>query len=482
MTADSEFVPAIKTHPTAPAGVHHCFSAEEVALAESRVVQTGVLDKLAAWRQQDARSTSAWTSSASISDRAVLVGFLLLAGHHSPLWIRSLADVFQYQLSAESRALLDLPEPSNVVGNFLGERGQWRSRTSRAVHRLLAPMDPFPQGRRTAATHTEVQAALDAHDTDREKRMRTRLNEFTEGFLHMTFMQQQPLLRQSSSHIDLAIEDSFVASPTRRGYLKKTLAQKVATERDADPLTLRPGPVEIFAGSWIDRKDNGRHDFGWGWAANVAVRVDSRRPGEARFPELAISATLSMPNIGAPEEAASLLRAALGTGLSPAVAYADSQYWAKSPSDGFGKSAFPPKLTPSVDRGADQRNIPVKTDGWSLIDSRKPMSFQEHDGTRSYEGIVYGTAEWDAFHSHARSSAENFTAGITNRHRENLGKSSHRAVRGFAAAQVFVTVLLTNYNLREIASFESVGNYDDMTQAPAPDVPATAGQPAQLLR
>ena len=63
------------------------------------------------------------------------------------------------------------------------------------------------------------------------------------------------------------------------------------------------------------------------------------------------------------------------------------------------------------------------------------------------------TLRRDRFHKHARNSIESLNAGIKDEGKEHIEGASRRRVRGFAAAQVFVTVLLTNFNLRKIASF-----------------------------
>lgn len=61
--------------------------------------------------------------------------------------------------------------------------------------------------------------------------------------------------------------------------------------------------------------------------------------------------------------------------------------------------------------------------------------------------------EWETFHRHARNSIESLNAGVKDTGREAIEEPSRRRVRGFAAAQVFVATLLTNYNLRRIADF-----------------------------
>jgi len=80
------------------------------------------------------------------------------------------------------------------------------------------------------------------------------------------------------------------------------------------------------------------------------------------------------------------------------------------------------------------------------------VTFEKGDGMRLRQAFNYGSPEWDEFHRHARHSLESFSAGLKDPSRENIGTASLRSVGSFAAAQVFVTILLTNYNLRTIAA------------------------------
>jgi hypothetical protein len=95
-------------------------------------------------------------------------------------------------------------------------------------------------------------------------------------------------------------------------------------------------------------------------------------------------------------------------------------------------------------------NLPAFPD---KICSQHSVSFNEADGMHQRQEFAYKSKEWHAFHKHARNSIESLNAGIKDPAHEVVEVSSRRRVRGFAAAQVFMTSLLTNYNLRKIASF-----------------------------
>jgi hypothetical protein len=72
---------------------------------------------------------------------------------------------------------------------------------------------------------------------------------------------------------------------------------------------------------------------------------------------------------------------------------------------------------------------------------------------RQAQAFPYRSKEWEEFHRHARNSIESLNGGVKDLGHEAIEEASRRRVRGFAAAQVFVTILLTNYNLRKIATF-----------------------------
>ncbi|TFC67803.1 hypothetical protein [Cryobacterium sp. TMT2-4] len=406
------------------------FSEERVAATAARVTQTGILEKLAAWSAEDNQATGR-AGRPLVSERAILVGLLLLASEHRALWISSLAEVFQYRLTPKSRALLGLPTATNGIAGDYSRPERWLSHTKNAFHRMLALMDPFPHDRSRALTSTEVQAALDGHDSIREGKMKTRLDEFTNGFLQMAFMQQPLDLRRPTSRIDISVGHIFIESPTTTGFSRKTLAAKVAAETGADPRTLQRGPTDVFAGWDFREWKKGDNAFAWGWMANIAVRVDSECTALRRFPTLAVSATLSMPNVAIAQETVSLMRAALDTGLEPGIVDADRPYLATAPAELIHESAFNLGFIPATNYRVDQ---PVESLG------QRPA-------------FDYESPEWEAFHGHAQTSVEQFHAAVQNPGRESIGESSRRAVYGFAAAQVFVTILLTNYNLRTIAAF-----------------------------
>jgi hypothetical protein len=266
--------------------------------------------------------------------------------------------------------------------------------------------------------------------------MKGRLDEFTNGFLQMTFNHQPQHLRAATSRIDVSFDQLFIASPTSKGFSRNTLAKKVAAEIGAEPLARGVGPVDAFAGWHVRGGNDSRTNFAWGWTANIAVRVDSIRPNESRFPELAVSATLSLPNVGVADEAVTLMSRALNsTGLSAGVADADNQYFPNARVERLHEPVYALGFTPSTDYRVEQLGVHGGKAGAEFI-----------------EGKAY-CPSMPQPHRHARHAIESLNTRLNDPSRENIGDTSRRNVRGFAAAQVFVTMLLTNYNLRTIAAF-----------------------------
>ncbi|MBC7596684.1 MAG: hypothetical protein H7288_22630, partial [Kineosporiaceae bacterium] len=295
----------------------------------TRLRKSGALELLAEWHTADNPRTGQGGQPIKIPHAAVLVGLLLMAQENAPLFMRELAYLFQKRLTPESRTLLGLPEKLSNYVTLTSERVKWEKNTNNAFHRIMDLMDPYPVKRYAALTYTQVKIVLDQHDSDRELRMKARLSAFTNAFLQMTFNEQPRRIRRATQKMDVSFDQTFIPPPTKKGFSKKTLDQRVAAEATGHVDRLTPGPTDLYAG-WYPRKGD-RDDFvrgtidttcpgsgkkrnrdlDWGWMLNLAVRVDSEQPGSQRFPQIAVAANLSMPNIGVSEEAIELMRQAL---------------------------------------------------------------------------------------------------------------------------------------------------------------------------
>ncbi|KGJ72347.1 hypothetical protein GY21_15940 [Cryobacterium roopkundense] len=555
--------------------IHDVIDHQTVALMEGRVRRTGVLERLQAWHDEDAPAFSIGGRPSLISERAVMTALLLLAKEGSALFLTNVRDVFMFRLSDASRELLGLERSIEAFVGHVGEKSRWYANTSRAFHRMNDLMDPFPQERRTSKTYTEIQAILRAHDVELEEKRKARLDEFTKLFLVMTYNEQPRNIRRASKQMDISFDQTYIGTPTVKGYSKKNLAKRVADEATVEDMkTLKPGPVDAYAGWHVStgpRTDVGKGEtdltapgrkadsaeYRWGWEINIAVRVDSEAPGQKRFPGLAVAATMSLPNIRVAEEAVSLMRAAKAVGLDPGVADADKQYWANALVERLHDPAHKEGFLPSTDYRTDRmghqggdhgalyieggtycpatpepiknatidlvsgsiddetyearieerrafrlhqkekpdskgrvvlrcpalgpsptvtcplremlktRKVLPSVDGEDLPDfadkicAQHSVSFDTARNRRTAQAFEYGTKEWRGFHVHARNSIESLNNQVKSGGTEDIESASRRRVRGFGAAQIIVTMLLTNFNLRKIAAFISDKIKDD---------------------
>ena len=552
--------------------IHQLIDDDTVKLAESRVRKTGVLERLQDWSDEDAPPFSIGGRPSLISERALLTGIMLLAKDNAAVFLTSLRDLFMYRLSDASRELLGLERPRTGFVGHLAEKNRWYANTCRAFHRINDLMDPFPQERRKSKTYTEIQEILATHDAELAEKRKTRLDEFTRLFLKMTFDEQPRSIRRASKKVDISLDQTYIETPTTKGYSRNTLSKRVADEaKVVDKRSLKPGPVDAYAG-WHARtgprtdtpkgqtdptaptKGKAETNYRWGWEANIAVRVDAEAPGKHRFPGLAVAATLSLPNINVAEEAISLMRGTTAsTGLEPGVCDADKDYFANALQARLHDPAFAEGYTPSTDyridrlgiqggdHGADyieggtycpgtpkplqeatidlksgiidtetyrariksrtafQLHVKEKPDAKGRVvlrcpalgpsptvtcplrellktvtDKERPgvdpddvpdfankicqqhsVSFDIAKNRRNNQAFEYGTSEWSEFHTHARNSIESLNAQVKAGGTEDIETAGRRRVRGLGAAQIIVTMLLTNFNLRKIAAFIS---------------------------
>lgn len=71
------------------------------------------------------------------------------------------------------------------------------------------------------------------------------------------------------------------------------------------------------------------------------------------------------------------------------------------------------------------------------------------------QAFDYGTEEWETFHDHARNTVESGNDQLKASGDADIETAGRRRVRGITAAQILVTILIVNHNLRKIAAFLS---------------------------
>ncbi|MBF0671362.1 MAG: hypothetical protein IR160_02110 [Salinibacterium sp.] len=372
----------------------------DVVRAATRIMKSGVLTLLEDWDQIDNPVPGRGGRPPVIPRGAILVGMLLLASEKNSLWIRNLNRVLYRRLTQESRDYLGLPTPVASFGIASGEETRWEKNVGNSFHRILRLMDPYPMKRYVNLAYGQIRDVLAAHDKHREQIARARLNEFTNALLHMTYREQPRHIRRVSNQLDISFDQTVIRSASlAKQYAPKRLEALIAAEvaaiasGDIDEIQRlsKTSTVDPFAGFHAKSEDNrsdltpGSRDstspvkrggkdteYIWGWEVNIAVRVDSEAPGARRFPQLAVAATLSMPNVGVSEEAVELMRIAAQIGLTPGLADADKQYWA---------NALPSRL-----------HLPARALGWTpstdyRIDRLGPQGKDGELGTK--DGVIF---------------------------------------------------------------------------------------------
>lgn len=548
------------------------FDDSTVALIETRIRQSGILEQLDRWAAEDSNPDGMGGRPAMISIRALLTALLLLAHEGAPLHMRRAAYVLQHRLTSNSRELLDLPESAVSFAAHVASTNRWYTNTIRAFHRMKKLMDPYPQELYTAKTYTQIQEILRAHDAERAEKYKARLDEYTRLFIRMTFMAQPRAVRRATKQLDVSFDQTYIGTPTTKGYSRKNLGNKVKAERTANFGELSPGPVDAFAGWHVksgkgERTDNQKGEidqtapergkwanYDWGWVANLAVRVDAEQPGSKRFPSLVVAASLSIPNMEVAEEATHLLEAAATLELAPGIADADKQYWANAKPFRLLKPALKIGFTPSTDYRTDRVGVKggkhgglfvegdvycpstpepllnatpnllgdvidiethrarleerkayrlhvkqkANADGKTIlrcpalgpsptvtcplremmlsaakknrpevepetleeefldtICKKHSASFDLTEMQAPQQAFDYGSQEWEIFHDHARNTVESENQQLKASGDEDIATAGRRRVRGIAAAQIIVTLLIVNHNLRKIAAFLS---------------------------
>ena len=106
------------------------------------------------------------------------------------------------------------------------------------------------------------------------------------------------------------------------------------------------------------------------------------------------------------------------------------------------------KIKPAI----SERHLPKKP---GRICTQTSVKFTGEEDLRYGQMLPYGTPEHEAMVTTARNSAEGTFGQLKNHGQENLSSSHRRSSRGYAAAQVFVTMLLVAFNMRRIAAFQS---------------------------
>ena len=374
-----------------------------VAEMSARVTKSGVLDRLDNWRREDNVRPS--KARMTVSDRAVLVGLLILSGEDAPLHAARLAELLEYRIDPDTHTLLEIPAALTAGHSPIRTTARWTSATTRALHRLLAVIDPFPQTLQQPLSYAEISDVLADRDVDLEKFMKLRLDAFTQSFLQMTFDEQPEPYRDPAGRINIAIGDHMIPLRSKTGFPTQKPADRVA----AGVLATRGGErdLDVFAtwhrnlGTLRVRPAGSRRpsDPAWGREASIAVRIDTDPATAQHSPRLVVSATLRHPNRDLSHTALTLMNGALETGLRPGIVDTDRAYFGTHPANPLPRLTAELGFTPSTDYRYVQLQVRNHYDGARWIEGHaycSEMPATLVDATADFRDNVIDRDTFDA--------------------------------------------------------------------------------------
>ena len=145
------------------------------------VDSSGILQQVRQWRDEDTAGGHPGGRPGSITDRQVLVLLLLLAFNGEPLHITRLTELLTARLTRN--ALTDLGLPGKCDADY----GAMYHRLRRALHSLVAVIDPKPGTGGRRRTLAEVEAIKEARDPAESAKKQQRLEWVTNALLEATF-------------------------------------------------------------------------------------------------------------------------------------------------------------------------------------------------------------------------------------------------------------------------------------------------------
>jgi hypothetical protein len=291
-------------------GIIHSISDSTVVGALSIVDTSGIPARVITWRAEDAKDRHAGGRALSIDDRAIITLLVLLALEGSPLFVTNIANIIEHRLSDNARSLLGIRQ-------FAAEGDDWYDRSWRAVHRLLAVIDPYPAPRNRRMSVDEFKTIEAQRDPSEVQRREDRLNEFANGLVLVTWkLFPRDIRRQWKGNICV---DATPVKAFDRGYSQKA---PFAVEHDA-AWYVRQGDHRDTG----DKKGRVHSKYLFGWEATIVVATANDPKEVADFPLLATGMTFDKPGFNIAENAMTIIRSMREHGMPVGLAVGDRAYW-----------------------------------------------------------------------------------------------------------------------------------------------------------
>lgn len=287
----------------------------DIEQADRIIENSGVLDQLAQWRDEDKGKKSKLNTGgrpAVFDDRIVLVLFILLTILHRPLHFTEAANLLNCY-GKDSKIMKALGLPTEWM---LRKRGKSYStqkefenvhkRLHAAYKRLVAPMDPYPEIKNNRrADLLDYYEIVKQRDPELVATRRARINEFASRLAVASAME----IREeaiSTYQGDVSVDGTEIK------------ACRIGNPRENHPrahlLKASSHPDAGWYRPKDDHKGNGGPDQNWAYEATLAVAVPSN-PGPYGIPTLICGLAIELPGHAPGLNAQRAVRYALDTFL-----------------------------------------------------------------------------------------------------------------------------------------------------------------------
>ena len=307
----------------APARQYVCrLDGANVARFGAIVDRSGVLDLLTTWREED-RAAAGKTNTGGrpryISDRTMLIAFLVVATSNSPLHITRVAGLICAEHTTDTaREALGLPtsaEAERVGDAYDKQYTRWYHRAHNALHRILDVVDLFPDTpTKRRLTHKELADILDNRDEALVLKRRGRATEFFNRLVWASYEELPEKYREN-----------WKGDVTVDGTLLKGAYTGTRKLRAGDDPNLVRTSSEPDAAWYVRDGDhkatdkalkNAKSEAHWGYEATVIAGV-IRDGGAYKQPHLIMGISLDKPGHHIAERAIDAMRHVIADADAP---------------------------------------------------------------------------------------------------------------------------------------------------------------------
>lgn len=243
-----------------------------IARAARIVDDAGVVAMLDGWRGDDGRGVGG--RPRFISDRVMLTLMVVLATEGKPLHVTAARDIICHRATDGALDRLGLPGRGDVDYTSRMAQSRWYDRAWSAIHRIIDPIDLYPETRyRRRYTKDEYAALVAARDPELVAVRRERLTQMTNALV-MASVRRIPKAVREKWNGDVVVDATPIPA-ARLGTSKRS--SRVSSEPDA---------------GWYTRRDD--HDGGDGTEGKVfwayeATLVAAMMPDGAPHPIIGIA-------------------------------------------------------------------------------------------------------------------------------------------------------------------------------------------------